>query len=134
MKRMMAGLVAAVMVVLLLGGCSSKSVDKPLVLKNATEYELQSFAFQLMEGPHMNNPMRYALSEDRDEPLQPGEERETTINLPEKNLTSTWAVRTWVVGADTYIDIGSFISLEGVAGFEISGEDADALILTAIPE
>lgn len=132
MKRIITAVFVMLAVVISLVGCSQNVVEVEVLLKNSTGYELQTVSFQIPPTSGTTSPMHDLVTPD-DKPLQPGEERETSTSIFERDLGNEgWPV-IFVLGDETKYDGGSAISLEkGTNSFEITCDDDMNFTVTRI--
>lgn len=80
-----------------LGGCLADPVEVKVVLKNSTDYELSAVAFNIT--PSRGSPM-FELITSEDAPLSPGEEREVTFAIIERDIENEAGPHIRVLGDD----------------------------------
>ena len=88
MKRILVAIFVLAMVGILLVGCLSDPTGVTVVVKNSTEYDLETIIFEIPQNRGTYSPMHDVVASD-DAPLKPGEEREVTIWAYESDLGNT---------------------------------------------
>jgi len=93
MKKALAkGFIAIVLVaamVLPLTGCGAKMVEKTLIVRNLTDYTIESVDLATEEGRRKVETRIYLVSLD-DQPMAPYTDRKVTVQIPEKDLSEEW--------------------------------------------
>jgi hypothetical protein len=134
MKKIVTVLAGVMAIVLLLGGCMfsggrGSRVETPLTLRNSTDYEIESFAFQFMGSLEIKRitPMEQPVKEDGtfdDTSLKSGEEREFTFNIGTNELPEKWGVNMSIAGVEKLCYSKGLITFDGVKGYEITLDDS----------
>jgi hypothetical protein len=133
MKKTISAFLIITAMALMLGGCMFSDgrgsiVKTPLTLRNATDYEIESFGLIFMGSTQIKrvNPMEYPYNDDGTQAntsLEPGEEREFTFSIGTNELTEPWGVNMNIAGAEDLGYSNGTITFDDVKGYEITLDD-----------
>ncbi|MDR3085404.1 MAG: hypothetical protein LBU47_03720 [Christensenellaceae bacterium] len=133
MKKIVTALVILTAMAFALGGCmlsddSGSIIRTQLTLRNATDYEIESFGLQFMGSARRVNPMEYPYSDDGtqvdDLSLKPGEERSFMFSIGTNELPEPWGVNMNIAGEESLCYSSGTITFDGVKGYEITLDDS----------
>jgi hypothetical protein len=134
MKKIISTFIIITAIALSLSGCSDgrgSLVETTLTLRNASDYEIESFGFQFWGSTQIKrvNPMEQPVNDDGyfvdDLSIKPGEEREFTFNIGTNELPEPWGVNMSIAGVESLCYSSSHtITFDGVKGYEITLDDS----------